>query len=133
MKTYSYYLNRFKKFLSEVSYTVLENKDIEVKYKENKIILEKGNRTKFISVKKLGKIRLENLFYISKREIRIDFENDMFSFYNYDLDENIFSYMINIKYSIDIDGYLSKEFKGLPANINDWSEEDYFYFKMKYC
>lgn len=133
MKTYSYYLNRFKKFLSEVSYTVLENKDIEVKYKENKIILEKGNRTKFISVKKLGKIRLENLFYISKREIRIDFENDMFSFYNYDLNESIFSYMINIKYSIDIDGNLLKEFKGLPININDWTEENYFYFKMKYC
>lgn len=133
MKTYSYYLNRFKKFLSEVSYTVLENNYIEVTYKENKIILEKGNRTKFISVKKLGKIRLENLFYISKREIRIDFENDMFSFYNYDLNESIFSYMINIKYSIDIDGNLLKEFKGLPININDWTEENYFYFKMKYC
>lgn len=133
MKTYSYYLNRFKKFLSEVSYTVLENKDIEVKYKENKIILEKGNRTKFISVKKLGKIRLENLFYILKHEIRIDFTNDMFSFYNFDLVDHINSFITNIKSSIDIDGNLSKEFKGLPANINDWSEEDYFYFKMKYC
>lgn len=135
MKTYSYYLNRFKKFLSEVSYTVLENNYIEVTYKGTKITLEKSNRTKFISVKKLGNVKLENLFYISNNDdISIEFKNNEFLFFCCNLDERkITSYITNIKSSIDIDGNLSKEFKGLPININDWTEEDYFYFKMKYC
>lgn len=133
--TYKEIFDAFNNFINTIEIND-EGNNIIVKYKKEERIVRYMNSSN-ISVKKLGTIHLRHLpLVIAKSNIVITNDyNNLFLFEAYSYNKEVKSYLIiqNCLYIKINDGILSKKLDDLPENINEWTDEDLFYFKLKYC
>lgn len=109
-------------------------KNIKCKIDDNKV-----NYTRSVAIKGFGNINISKSFYYGMDNVIFSYKDEYFGIsFSYDKTK-IFNFvnmflMIKDKYiSISEDGMLEKPFVNLPENIFNWSEEDLFYFNLKYC
>lgn len=121
---------------------VHDNESIIIQYKnaDIKINFNSKNYNRFIAIKGFGEVNILKNFYYGMDKIIFSYNDEYFNIsFSYNYEVKIFNFnnmflKVNNKYiSISENGILEKSIDNLPINIFDWSEEEYFYFKLKYC